>query len=194
MVEAAGADLIHLDVMDGRFVPNITIGLPIVESIRKHTALPLDCHLMIEEPSKFSIAFVEAGANWVSVHQEADPNLHRTLYGIRKAGAKAGVVLNPATPVECLIDLFDDVDFILLMSVNPGFGGQKFILQTFNKIQRLNKLRTDHKKSFLIEVDGGINADNAKQLCRDGADVLVSGDFIFKSKAPALSIAALKQT
>jgi ribulose-phosphate 3-epimerase len=191
MIGAAGAQVVHVDVMDGRFVPNITIGLPVVEGLRKATALPLDCHLMIVEPLRYAADFVKAGADWVSVHQEADPHLHRTLDAIRKAGGKAGVVLNPGTPVETLVDLVGDFDFVLLMSVNPGFGGQSFISRVLDKVRRLDALRTERDTPFFIQVDGGVGMKNAADLIRAGADCLVAGNAVFKAPDPKLAVAAL---
>ena len=191
MIEAAGAQVVHVDVMDGRFVPNITIGLPVVESLRKATALPLDCHLMILEPLRYAADFVKAGADWVSIHQEADPHLHRTLDAIRKAGGKAGVVLNPGTPVETLVDLVGDFDFVLLMSVNPGFGGQSFIPRVLDKVKRLDALRTERGIPFFIEVDGGVGLKNAADLVRAGADCLVAGNAFFKAEDPKSAAAGL---
>ncbi len=191
LLEEAGNCIAHVDVMDGRFVPNITIGLPVVASLRKATQLHLDCHLMIVEPLRYATEFVAAGANWVSVHQEADPHLHRTLSAIRAAGAKAGVVLNPSTPVETLVDLVGDFDFVLLMSVNPGFGGQTFIPRVFDKLKRLDALRTERNTPFFIQVDGGVSADNAQELVRAGADVLVAGNAVFKAPEPIGAIREL---
>jgi ribulose-phosphate 3-epimerase len=184
VLETAGGCVVHVDVMDGRFVPNITIGLPVVEALRKETRLPLDCHLMIVEPLRYATEFVAQGADWVSVHQEADPHLHRTLNAIRTAGAKAGVVLNPGTPVETLTDLVGEFDFALLMSVNPGFGGQSFIPRVVDKIRRLDALRTERQTPFMIQVDGGVSAANAAELVRAGADVLVAGNAVFKAPDP----------
>jgi ribulose-phosphate 3-epimerase len=191
MIEASGAQVVHVDVMDGRFVPNITIGLPVVESLRKATSLPLDCHLMIVEPLRYAADFVKAGADWVSIHQEADPHLNRTLASIRQAGAKAGVVLNPGTPVETLVDLVDDFDFVLLMSVNPGFGGQSFIPRVFDKVKRLDALRTERGIPFLIEVDGGVSMKNAADLVLAGADCLVAGNAVFRAESPMQAVAGL---
>ena len=191
MVEAAGAQVVHVDVMDGRFVPNLTVGLPVVEGLRKATALPLDCHLMIVEPLRYAAEFVKAGADWVSVHQEADPHLHRTLAAIRQAGGKAGVVLNPGTPVETLVDLVGDFDFVLLMSVNPGFGGQAFIPRVLDKVRRLDALRSERGVPFLIEVDGGVSPKNAADLVRAGADCLVAGNAVFKAPDPKAAVAGL---
>lgn len=191
MIGEAGAQVVHVDVMDGRFVPNITIGLPVVEGLRKATALPLDCHLMIVEPLRYAAEFVKAGADWVSVHQEADPHLHRTLAAIRQAGGKAGVVLNPGTPVETLVDLVGDFDFVLLMSVNPGFGGQTFIPRVLDKVRRLDALRTERGVPFLIEVDGGVGMKNAADLIRAGADCLVAGNAVFKATDPTAAVRGL---
>jgi len=191
LIKASGAQVVHVDVMDGRFVPNITIGLPVVESLRKATTLPLDCHLMIVEPLRYAADFVKAGADWVSIHQEADPHLHRTLASIRQAGGKAGVVLNPGTPVETLIDLVGDFDFVLLMSVNPGFGGQSFIPRVLDKVKRLDALRTERGVPFFIEVDGGVSMKNAGDLVRAGADALVAGNAVFKAEDPKAAAAAL---
>lgn len=191
MIEAAGAQVVHVDVMDGRFVPNITIGLPVVEGLRKATTLPLDCHLMIVEPLRYAAEFVKAGADWVSVHQEADPHLHRTLASIRQAGGKAGVVLNPGTPVETLIDLVGDFDFVLLMSVNPGFGGQSFIPRVLDKVRRLDALRTERGLPFFIQVDGGVGMKNAADLISAGADCLVAGNAVFKAENPQTAVAGL---
>ncbi len=191
MVEASGAQVVHVDVMDGRFVPNITIGLPVVESLRKATTLPLDCHLMIVEPLRYAAEFVKAGADWVSIHQEADPHLHRTLAAIRQAGGQAGVVLNPGTPVETLVDLVGDFDFVLLMSVNPGFGGQSFIPRVLDKVRRLDALRLERGVPFFIQVDGGVSFKNAADLIRAGADCLVAGNAVFKAEDPRTAVAGL---
>ena len=191
LIEASGAQVVHVDVMDGRFVPNITIGLPVVESLRRATTLPLDCHLMIVEPLRYAADFVKAGADWVSIHQEADPHLNRTLASIRQAGGKAGVVLNPGTPIETLVDLVGDFDFVLLMSVNPGFGGQSFIPRVLDKVRRLDALRRERGQPFLIEVDGGVGMKNAAELVRAGADCLVAGNAVFKAEDPKLAAAGL---
>jgi len=190
-IEASGAQVVHVDVMDGRFVPNITIGLPVVESLRKATTLPLDCHLMIVEPLRYAADFVKAGADWVSIHQEADPHLHRTLASIRQAGGKAGVVLNPGTPVEALVDLVGDFDFVLLMSVNPGSGGQSFIPRVLDKVRRLDTLRSERGVPFFIQVDGGVSLKNAGDLVRAGADCLVAGNAVFKAEQPKQAAADL---
>jgi ribulose-phosphate 3-epimerase len=194
MLESAAADAVHIDVMDGRFVPNITIGLPVVESLRKETTLALDCHLMIVEPLRYAVEFVRAGANWVSVHQEADPHLNRTVAAIKGAGAKAGVALNPSTPVETLTDVLADLDFVLLMSVNPGFGGQSFIPGVLGKARRLDKLRQELGASFFIQVDGGVTEAVAKQLVEAGADCLVAGNAVFKAPDPSAAIRQIKSS
>jgi len=180
--------IVHVDVMDGRFVPNITIGMPVVAALRRETAQILDCHLMITEPSRYALEFVKAGADWVSIHQEADPHCHRTLGAIRQAGAKAGIVLNPGTPVEALTDLVGSFDYALLMSVNPGFGGQSFIPRVLDKVRRLDAMRTGAGVPFLIQVDGGVGTDNAGALVAAGADVLVAGNAVFKAGDPLQAI------
>ncbi len=180
--ESAGADMIHIDIMDGRFVPNITIGSFIVESIRKITKLPLDVHLMIEEPERYLQDFIKAGADFLTVHYEASTHLHRTIQCIKKANIKAGVSINPATPVWCLESILYDVDLVLLMSVNPGFGGQEFIPHTLEKIKKLKRLINEKAISVLIEVDGGIKPDNAKTVASAGADIIVMGSAFFNSE------------
>ena len=177
--ERGGAKAIHVDVMDGHFVPNITLGPPVVKSLRKATKLPLDCHLMIENPDDFIPAFAEAGANWVSVHYEACRHLHRTLEHIRDHGMEPAVVINPATIVELLDDILPMVHHVLVMSVNPGFGGQKFIPFTLNKIRRLKEIKQERGLSYRIEVDGGIAHDTVKQVVEAGADLLVAGNAVF---------------
>jgi ribulose-phosphate 3-epimerase len=194
-----GATLVHVDVMDGHFVPNLTLGPPVVASLRRATRLPLDVHLMIENPDQFIPAFADAGADWISVHQEATPHLHRTLELIRLRGLQAGAVINPATPVETLSEVLDMVDFVLVMSVNPGFGGQKFIASSLRKIQKLASLRTQQNPRLRIEVDGGVGLDTVGKIVRAGADVLVAGNAIFGSGNPtdnaqALLKAALEAT
>jgi ribulose-phosphate 3-epimerase len=176
---AGGATLLHVDVMDGHFVPNLTIGPPVVASLRKVTELPLDVHLMIEQPDKYIGAFVEAGADWVSVHQEACTHLHRSLDLIRSKGAQAGVVLNPGTPVETLTEVVDMADYVLIMSVNPGFGGQKFIPGTLAKLKKLVALRAARGLNFRIEVDGGVTLETVGDVVRAGAEVLVAGNAVF---------------
>ncbi len=176
---AGGATLLHVDVMDGHFVPNITIGPPVVKSLRKVTDLPLDVHLMIENADDYVPAFADAGADWISVHQEACVHLHRTLSLIRARGCRAGAVINPATPVETLGEVLDLVDFVLVMSVNPGFGGQKFIPSSLHKIMKLAKARAERNLDFRIEVDGGIGLDTIQAVVRAGAEVLVAGNAVF---------------
>ena len=191
-LKSAGADVVHVDVMDGRFTPNITIGLPVVEALRRETSLIIDCHLMIAEPLKYAVDFVKAGADWVSVHQEADIHLHRTVTAIKNAGAKAGVALNPSTPIEVLTDLAGDLDFVLLMSVNPGFSGQAFIERTLDKAHRLDAMRQERGASFFIQVDGGINSANAQSLINAGADCLVAGNAVFKAPNPTDALREIK--
>lgn len=182
-----GATLIHVDVMDGHFVPNITIGPLVVRSLRKATELPLDCHLMIENPDQFIPDFAEAGADWVSVHQEACRHLNRTLHLIRSHDMLAGVVVNPATPVDTLTEVLDIVDYVLVMSVNPGFGGQKFIPAAIHKIRRLADLRAQRGLNFRIEVDGGIALDTVAYVVQAGAEILVAGNAVFGQGDPTLN-------
>jgi ribulose-phosphate 3-epimerase len=194
-----GGTVIHVDVMDGHFVPNLTVGPPLVKSLRKATKLPLDCHLMIENPDQFIAEFVEAGADWISVHQEACRHLNRTLHLIRSHDALAGVVINPATPVETLSEVLDIVDYVLVMSVNPGFGGQKFIPETVRKIRRLADLRSQRGLNYRIEVDGGIGLDTVAEVVRAGAEILVAGNAVFgqgdpKTNAQKLLKAATEAT
>ncbi len=175
----AGATVLHVDVMDGHFVPNITIGPPVVAALRKHVTAPLDVHLMIENPEQYIPAFAAAGANWISVHQESTVHLDRAVQLIRSHGCLAGVVINPATPVETLSDILPAVDYVLVMSVNPGFGGQKFIPRTLGKIRHLAELRQKHNLSYRIEVDGGIALDTITEVVQAGAEVLVAGNAVF---------------
>jgi ribulose-phosphate 3-epimerase len=182
--EEGGAALLHMDVMDGHFVPNLTIGPPVVASVRKVTDLPLDCHLMIENPDFFIPVFKDAGADWISVHQEACIHLHRTLELIKHHDCLAGVVINPATPVETLTEILDIVDYVLVMSVNPGFGGQKFIRHSLRKIARLATMRAQMGLNFRIEVDGGVALDTVADVVRAGAEVLVAGNAVFGSGNP----------
>src|SRR5690606_16908905 len=193
-VEQAGADYIHIDVMEGHFVPNITIGPLIVEAIRPVTSLHFDVHLMIENPENYIQNFVHAGADYISVHAEACKHLHRTIYQIKETGVRAGVVLNPATPVEMIRDVITDVDLVLLMTVNPGFGGQKFIPNVLKKIEQVRRWRDEQNLSFEIEVDGGVNAETAKLCVEAGADVLVAGSYIFNNKNRAEAIETLRQS
>jgi ribulose-phosphate 3-epimerase len=178
-VSEGGATVIHVDVMDGHFVPNLTVGPPVVKSLRRATKLPLDCHLMIEDPDRYVSAFAEAGADWMSVHLEADRHLDRTLHLIKSHHCLAGVVINPATPVETLTEVLEIVDHVLVMSVNPGFGAQEFIPNAVNKIRRLAELRAERGLSFRIEVDGGISPDTVAEVVRAGAEILVAGNAVF---------------
>ena len=180
--EAAGADMLHLDIMDGHFVPNITIGPGVVEAVRKVTSLPLDVHLMIENPDKFVGDFVKAGADYITVHAEASVHMHRTVQLIKENGVKAGVSINPATPLWSLDDILADLDMALLMSVNPGFGGQAFIPFVLNKVKALKGIIKEKGLNVLIEVDGGVKTDNAKEVASAGADILVMGSAFFNSE------------
>lgn len=190
-IKGGGAPLIHVDVMDGHFVPNITIGEPVVESLRKATDLVLDCHLMIADPERQAPQFIAAGADMVSVHQEATPHLHRVLELIRSHGAQAGAVLNPATPVATLTEVLGELDYVLLMAVNPGFGAQKFIPRTLEKIRQLRRLREERRLDFRIEVDGGVGLDNLGTVIAAGADILVIGSAIFLSEDPRATLAEM---
>ncbi len=191
-VERGGADYIHVDVMDGHFVPNITIGPLIVDAIRPVTKLPLDVHLMIENPDAYIEAFVNAGADYITVHVEACRHLHRTVHYIKSLGVKAGVVLNPATPVSAIDHIIEDIDMVLLMSVNPGFGGQKFIPSVLSKISAVKEMAESKGLNIEIEVDGGVNEETAKQCMEAGATVLVAGSAIYNQTDRAKAIAALK--
>ena len=177
--ERGGGTVVHVDVMDGHFVPNITLGPPVVQSLRKHTSLPLDCHLMIENPNDFIPAFADAGANWVSVHYEACPHLHRSIELILAHGMEPGVVLNPATPVDLLIPVLPMLHHVLIMSVNPGFGGQRFIPYSLTKLRRLRKLREEMDLRFRIEVDGGVSQETVANVVEAGAELLVAGSAVF---------------
>jgi ribulose-phosphate 3-epimerase len=192
-VERGGAEEIHVDVMDGHFVPNITVGVPVVASLRKATRLPLDVHLMIENPEQFISAFVEAGADMVSVHQEATPHLDRALEMIRELGRKAGAVVNPSTPVSSLADVMDRVDHVLVMSVNPGFGGQEFLPHSLDKLRELREMRERYNAVFRIQVDGGIGPENVTEVVRAGAQILIIGTSIFHTPDPAAAVQSLKQ-
>ncbi|WP_313798717.1 ribulose-phosphate 3-epimerase [Cytobacillus sp.] len=191
-VERGGADYIHVDVMDGHFVPNITIGPLIVEAIRPVTKLPLDVHLMIENPDQYIESFAKAGADYITVHVEACHHLHRTIHFIKSLGVKAGVVLNPATPVQMIEDIIDDVDMVLLMTVNPGFGGQKFIPSVLRKIAAVKKMADNKGLTIEIEVDGGVNEETAKLCIEAGANVLVAGSAVYNQEDRAKAIAAIK--
>ncbi len=192
-VEAGGASMLHLDVMDGHFVPNLTIGPPVVASIRKRTKLVLDVHLMIENPDQHISSFVQAGADAVSVHQEVCRNLDRTLRQIQSEGARAGVVLNPATPVATLTEVLDVIDYVLVMSVNPGFGGQRFISRTLDKCNDLRTLRSRHGLNYDIEIDGGATRDNVGRIAASGANWIVAGTSVFGEADPAAAYRELKQ-
>jgi ribulose-phosphate 3-epimerase len=192
MLNKSEADWFHLDVMDGRFVPNISFGLPIIEQIRKATSKVCDVHVMILEPEKYAEAFKKAGADIYTVHIEACPHLHRNLQQAKQLGMKAGVALNPHTPIQTLVDVIQDIDVVCLMSVNPGFGGQQFIPQTIQKIIELKSLITQKNTNTLIQIDGGVTLLNAPEILAAGADVLVAGNTVFKSENPIQTIAALK--
>jgi ribulose-phosphate 3-epimerase len=192
-VERAGAGILHVDVMDGHFVPNITVGLPVVKAISRVTSLPIDAHLMISEPGRYAAEFVEAGANMVSVHVEADAHLHRTVMSIKSAGAKAGAVINPATPLESLQEILEFVDYVLIMSVNPGFGGQKFITTALDKVRRLRHLIDQRGLPVRIEIDGGVDLTNIQQVVEAGAEIIVAGSAIFGSDDPAVAVRELRE-
>jgi len=192
MLNESDADWIHLDVMDGVFVPNISFGVPVCASINKHAKKPLDVHLMIVEPEKYVEQFAKHGAEIITVHYEACPHLHRNIQQIKDLGCKTGVSLNPHTNIEVLTDTIKDIDVVLIMSVNPGFGGQKFIEQTYDKVRKLKQLIKDTGASTIIEVDGGVNSNNARPLVDAGVDVLVAGSFVFKSDDPLATIKSLK--
>lgn len=192
MLNASAADWYHIDVMDGVFVPNISFGLPVLKAMKKHSTKPMDVHLMIVQPERYVEDFKNAGADWLTVHYEACTHLHRTIQQIKNAGMKAGVSLNPHTPVFLLKDIIADLDLVLLMSVNPGFGGQSFIPQTINKVRELKQLITESNAKTLIEVDGGVNMETGRALVDAGADALVAGNFVFSSKNPTETITQLK--
>ena len=190
-IETGGATVLHFDVMDGHFVPNITIGLPVLKSIRKATEMTIDAHLMIEEPSRYAVKFVEAGADMVSIHCEADVHLQRTLCAIREAGGQAGIAINPATPLAALEEALPFADFILLMSVNPGFGGQKFISTSIDKLRRLRRMIDERGLPTRIEIDGGIKADNIQKVVESGAEIIVAGSAVFGGGKPTEAVKEL---
>jgi len=187
-VESGGAGLLHVDVMDGHFVPNITVGLPVVKSVARTTKLPVDAHLMISEPGRYAEQFVEAGAKMVSVHVETDPHLNRTLTAIRKKGAMAGIAINPATSLVALEEGLHFADYVLLMSVNPGFGGQEFISTSLDKVRRLKRMIDDRRLPVRIEIDGGIDVENIGEVVAAGAELIVSGSSIFGKPDPAQAV------
>lgn len=192
MINNSQADWFHIDIMDGVFVPNISFGMPVLKAIGKHAKKPLDVHLMIVDPDRYIKTFAELGAAVLTVHYEACTHLHRSIQAIKQAGMKAGVALNPHTPVHLLKDILGDLDLVCLMSVNPGFGGQKFIERTYEKVRELATMRLDQNANFLIEIDGGVTSDNALALKTAGADVLVAGSFVFNAQDPTTTVADLK--
>lgn len=193
MINASEADWFHIDVMDGVFVPNISFGLPVIQAMKKHAKKPFDVHLMIVEPDKYIKDFKNAGADILTVHYEASTHLHRSLQAIKAEGMQAGVAINPHTSVELLRDTIQDIDLVCMMSVNPGFGGQSFIENTYNKIRQLKKIIQEKNAATKIEIDGGVSSENAKKLIDAGANVLVAGSFVFGSDDPVKTIAGLKQ-
>jgi ribulose-phosphate 3-epimerase len=192
-VERAGISMLHVDIMDGHFVPNLTIGPPVVQSIRKITKLTLDVHLMISDPDKYAPIFIEAGADQVSVHQEVCPHLDRTLRMIQSEGGRAGVVLNPATPVATLAEVLDVADYVLIMSVNPGFGGQRFIPNALQKVRTLDALRKERRLQLPIEIDGGVSLENLGEVVRAGVDWVVAGSHVFHSEDPEATVRQMQQ-
>ena len=192
-VERGGASVLHVDVMDGHFVPNITVGLPVVKSLAKFTQLPIDAHLMITDPGTYAVQFVKAGAQMVSVHVEADAHLHRTLMSIKAAGAQAGVVLNPATPVGAVEEALQFVDYVLVMSVNPGFGGQQFIPQALDKVKRLRQMIVERQLNVRIEIDGGVDRSNIETVVAAGAEIIVAGSAIFGKPDAEAAVRELRE-
>jgi ribulose-phosphate 3-epimerase len=193
MINQSEADWFHVDIMDGVFVPNISFGFPVMASLQKHAKKPLDVHLMIVEPDRYITRFAEYGTHLLSVHIEACPHLHRSIQAIKQAGMKAGVAINPHTSIQQLEDVIGDIDLVCLMSVNPGFGGQSFIQNTYRKIEKLNEMKRQHNLNFEIEIDGGVTLQNYKQLIGSGATVLVAGNTVFNSENPNVTISSLKQ-
>jgi ribulose-phosphate 3-epimerase len=190
-IETGGASILHFDVMDGRFVPNITIGLPVLKSIRRFSDTTIDAHLMIVEPLRYAAEFVKAGANMVSIHVEADPHIHRTLAAIREAGGRAGIAINPGTPLVALEEALPFADFVLLMSVNPGFGGQKFIKTSLDKLRRLKMMILERGLQARIEIDGGVDEHNINEIAAAGADIAVAGSAIFGKENPTEAVRTL---
>jgi ribulose-phosphate 3-epimerase len=193
LVEKAGAGVLHVDVMDGHFVPNITVGLPVVKALAPITKLPIDAHLMISQPGLYAEQFVRAGARMVSVHVEADAHLHRTIMSIKGAGAQAGAVINPATPVDSLQEILEFVDYVLIMSVNPGFGGQKFIPTAIDKVRRLRQMIDERRLPVRIEIDGGIDLGNIQRVVEAGAEIIVAGSAVFGAKDPGQAVRELRE-
>ena len=192
-INISDADLFHVDIMDGVFVPNISFGLPVCKAIQKYAAKPLDVHLMIVQPERYIAAFHDAGAEWLSVHIEACPHLHSIIYQIKKLGIKAGVAINPHTPISSLEDIIRDVDFVNVMSVNPGFGGQKFIQHTFEKLEKLRKLIKDTESTAIVEIDGGVSFENYQKIIDTEVEIIVAGNMIFSHADPVQAIQWLKK-
>lgn len=192
-LEQCGADMVHIDVMDGMFVPNISFGLPVIKAIRKYTTIPFDVHLMIEEPSRYIKEFVDAGADIITIHAEADRHLDRTINYIKSFGVKAAVALNPATPVEAIKHLIPNLDMVLIMSVNPGFGGQKYINYSADKIKEVKELSDKFNRNLMIQVDGGVSKDNIEEIVKSGANVIVAGSSVFKNGEIEKNIKSLKE-